>query len=655
MKEQQGTWLKSSKRKTKKNLFKNKRTKILLFIFVFFLSINFMVYAHNRLAIFQSVKADSYSFRTSMRSDVFIQYDGSITIKYWINFTNTAMTKEIDWVDIGMPNKYFDLNSGNASIDGHTIPHSYISKSDYIDNGFQIYLGAYAIQPGKSGQFYFEANNPKMIYSDYENNSLASLEFSPTWFDSYYCPNYDYLEVNIYFPPNYTNGNLVKYHYTKYDSYNVNVIIGNNHYLRYTWIKENVAMKQYTYGVSFPKDWLDVRVPWTPNPETIHKIVVQLFWISCIIIIVAIIYKAIKNKVRPKYYPPKKRESLAGLGDPSIILCFVILTFLIIFPFLSIVITIVVISIYISALIIVALAIRTLVRRMKKIAGKPEIYIETTGVNKDLSVVEAAIIRNTPLDKVIFLIMFGLIRKNALKIISVDPLKLELLPLDDAAKSSLKWYHLAFLDAVYKTGALKGKIKENILKKLMINLIKKTYRKMKTYDLKSTVKYYDQMIEKAWAEIKKLPKGIKWEDIEKQFDWILLDDLFKTRAPVYFQNRYYTSRPYWFRHYYYYDHYWYQNRYWHRFAHSKNRVPPPMHNINLESFADTIANSISDIATKITNNFIGFAQSIVDKVRPVVHTSSGSGKSHHYSGHGCACACACACAGCACACAGGGR
>ncbi|GAH67382.1 unnamed protein product, partial [marine sediment metagenome] len=97
-----------------------------------------------------------------------------------------------------------------------------------------IWLTGHYIDPGESGQLYVIGNNPNMIFGDYENESLVSVEFSPTWFGSSFCSTYEYLEVNFYFPPNFTNGNEVKWHYREYDSYSFMELDGTD-YLIYTW------------------------------------------------------------------------------------------------------------------------------------------------------------------------------------------------------------------------------------------------------------------------------------------------------------------------------------------------------------------------------------------------------------------------------------
>ena len=83
--------------------------------------------------------AASYSFQVDkMTTNVFINYDGSIRIQYWINFTNYGQA--IDWIDIGFPTDDYVLSSISASIDGTPISSSRIAKSSVIDIGVEVDL-----------------------------------------------------------------------------------------------------------------------------------------------------------------------------------------------------------------------------------------------------------------------------------------------------------------------------------------------------------------------------------------------------------------------------------------------------------------------------------------------------------------------------------
>lgn len=609
----------------------------------------------------------SYSFQlNSMVANCFIELDGSVTIQYNLTITNNPGAKPIDWLDIAFPNKDYNINSVTASENGTAISKSLISPSTAIAIGVQIDLRSHPLLAGQSAQFYVQGNNPNMIYGDYENQSMDSVEFYPTQFDPSYCPTYQYLQVNIFFPPNSTNGNLVKYHYSKYDSYDTNVIIGNNHYLKYTWNKTNAPMQEYKYGVSFPKSWVDVSIGWTANPVLVNFVVDTLLVVSIVGLVAGISYFIYRyfHITRKRYYPPKKVYSTGG-DKIMLFCCSAFFGALLIAAFWSTFSNIMLIigffAIVIAGFGMIGYLIYKLISNRKKPYSKPNISIECVGVKKGLSVVEAAVIKNTPLNKVMFLIIFGLIKESRLKITDNNPLKFEILSEENIKE--LPEYQSDFLKAIIKDGPRKGEIAETKLRTLLIDLITKTYNRMKGHDLDATILYYDNMINKAWETVKKLPNEIQWKDIENEYSWLMLDNLFEQRSQTYFANRYYSVYPYWYPNYYYYPYFWnrgYYYSYYPRLVGPNARigsVAAPMNHINIGMFSNTMVRGMESISNRIVTNFSNFAETIVNKVRPTVRsTSSGrSGGGHGYSGGGCACACACACAGCACACAGGGR
>lgn len=595
----------------------------------------------------QPVRAQNYSFDTdAMVVDVEVKKDGSINIEYWINFTNHQWASTIDVVDIGFPNEHYDLDSVKAYMNGKE--RTDIRKSTYIDIGVEIWLGSESLYSGQSGQLHVIANNPKMIYEDWEDTDMASMKFSPTWFNSEFCSTYEYLEVNIIFPDGCNDGNEVKYHDTKYDDYSF-----RGDQLVYTWTKSNAPMEQYTYGVSFPKKYMDSYQPWSANPEIVRIIVNILITISLIGLIGGgsfLIYNYFK-KYKTRYYPPKPKTPA---GDFASFLCMSIFgvgfIFMMFWSFIGDIILIVAFYGMILAGfgIIAYLLYRVIEDKVAKLPySEPNIKIDSIGVNQHLSVVEAAIIQNTPLNKVMFLIIFSLIRTGHLKIIDHDPLKFEVLEPKDA--ENLKIYQRKFLKAIKSRGKNKGRIKEDELKKLLTNLIKATYKKMKGYKLKETIEFYEAKIARAWKAVKDMPKELEWKDIEDQYKWLILDEDFKQKSKRVFRDRYYHHRPYYYNRYYYY-HYYYP-RYRTRYYPSRSSNSVPKQHINIHSFSDSIVRSIGDISNSIVTNFTNFADSIVSKVSPFKSTTGDGGR----SGGGGGCACACACAGCACACAGGGR
>ena len=55
----------------------------------------------------------------------------------------------------------------------------------------------------------------------------------------------------------------------------------------------------------------------------------------------------------------------------------------------------------------------------------PKVTIEGHGIKRGLTAVEAAILLEEPLDKVMTMILFGVIKKNAAEVIRRDPLEIK--------------------------------------------------------------------------------------------------------------------------------------------------------------------------------------------------------------------------------------
>jgi len=175
--------------------------------------------------------------------------DGGIDIYYTIDFQTYGYGIPI--VDIGFPNNFYDLLNIEATIDG--TPITDIRRSQYLMCGIELHLGNNAIKPYTSGSLWVKASNPIMIFrDDLEPFQLASIEFTPTWFDPYICRNVDYLEVNFFLPEGFMEPDQVKWHYIK--PYSIgSSFSGGIWRLHYQWRWTNTRPQQNTIGVSFPQ------------------------------------------------------------------------------------------------------------------------------------------------------------------------------------------------------------------------------------------------------------------------------------------------------------------------------------------------------------------------------------------------------------------
>ncbi len=70
-----------------------------------------------------SVAAQSYSFNlTKEVVNVYWNSDGTMALDYVFTFANDPGGHLIDYVDVGMPNGNFDMNTASADANGHSLP-----------------------------------------------------------------------------------------------------------------------------------------------------------------------------------------------------------------------------------------------------------------------------------------------------------------------------------------------------------------------------------------------------------------------------------------------------------------------------------------------------------------------------------------------------
>jgi hypothetical protein len=295
---------------------------------------------------------------------------------------------------------------------------------------------------------------------------------------------------------------------------------------------------------------------------------------------------------------------------------------------------------------IIVLGIRS-ARRQKLAYLPPKISIEGHGIKRGLTAVEAAILLETPLDRVLTMILFGLIKKSAAKVTQEDPLEIERL---SPQPEGLHPYETAFLEAMDKA---KKRERDRALQKVSIDLVKSVQKKMKGFSLKETREYYQAIAEKAWLQVEAADTPeVKSERYADDLEWTMLDDEFDERTKRTFQTGP-VFVPIW----------------WPAYMPSTARSIPSAGSsmpsapssggggrISLPTlpgatFAASMVNGVQTTSGNLVSNVLDFTGGVTSTTNPPPKTNWSSGS----AGGGGGCACACACAGCACACAGGGR
>ncbi len=539
------------------------------------------------------VQAQDYYFAVEKQDmEVFVNEDGSLTIDYTFVFANQPGAHPIDIVDVGLPNNNYVLNSITAEIDGS--PVASIEKSDYIDIGIMVDLGSQAIQPGQRGTLHVNIGTiNKSIYpSEVEaNEDYASFEISPTWFGPEYVTGNTDLTVTLYLPVGLTSEEP-RYHTPQSWPGDSQPVSGfdNMGGIYYQWNSPNAnAYTQYTFGASFPARTV---------PES--------------------------QIVKPPAISIDPEAICSGL------ICLGIAGFF-------------VLSIY-------SATVGAKKRKLKYLP--PKIAVEGHGIKRGLTAIEAAILMEQPMDKVLTMALFSVLKKGAAEVVSREPLKIKI---TQPKPEGLHPYEEEFLIAMEKD----KKEQRALLQTMIINLVQSVSKKMKGFSRKETINFYKDIMEKAWNQVEtaQTPE-VKSEKYDENLDWTMLDKNYDGRTRDTFGTGPVFVPTWWWR----YDPSVRPATSSPTFG-KVDASPSPIGSgktsINLPSlpgadFAASITNGVQSFASGVVGNVTDFTSGITNKTNPIPKSTS-SGRSSRGGGGGGSCACACACAGCACACAGGGR
>lgn len=556
---------------------------------------------------YSAVAAQTYYFRVD-RSEVnfYVESDGSVFIEYTYTFYNDPSADPIEYVDIGMPNDNYSISQIFAEIDGNTITD--ITSSPYVNHGYALGLGSRSIQPGASGTVHTVAGPVSgMLYFgqvDAEED-YASFQFSPNYFDSDLAYGSTDMSVNLILPPGLKAEEPRYFTPQKWPGSDEPISgMTSDGRAYYQWqSKDATSSREYIFGGAFPARLIP--------QDTIVK-------------------------------EPSGFENLIGavgnfFSSGSVCFCGFFLIFIGFF----------VLSIYQST-------VGVKKRKLKYLP--PKISIEGHGIKRGLTAVEAAVLMEQPMDKIMTMILFGTIKKNAATVVKQNPLTLEVAP---TLPEGLRSYETEFLEA-FKIEKLADRNRK--LQDTMINLVKSVTQKIKGFSRKETVAYYEKIIQEAWNQVEtaETPE-VKVEKYDKYMDWTMMDGDFNDRT-----ERTFSSGPV------------FVPVWWGRYdptfrpaASTSAGIPGGQATVSTSgggksvsmpslpgsAFAASMINGVQTFSAGVVGDLTRFTSGVTEKTNPIPKTTSssiGKGGGFHGGGGG-GCACACACAGCACACAGGGR
>jgi hypothetical protein len=565
------------------------------------------------LAPVQPVEAQTYRFTLPQYEvEAYIEADGSVTLYYYMVFENDRSASPLDFVDLGLPKGQYKFGNIEATIDGKSITG--IGASEYV-SGAELPLRKDAIQPGATGTVIVYARAITHLLYSYDQDDhegYANFQFMPNYFGSEYdrSRNTKY-RVTIILPPDVGVNDGVYYEPAKWPgSATPEASTTQDGRVYYSWYTENADVHTgYVFGAAFPASAVPAEAVGSASNNNV---------------------KGSNTSGSSSNFMNLLTGLACCLGSVLTIVGMIVL--------------------------IKRNADKAAARKMQYLP--PKISIAGQGIKRGLTAVEAGILMELPLDRILTMILFGLLKKEAVAVLKRDPLELEIPP---TLPADLHGYELGFLMAFRQENQSKKRLQ---LKSMMIDLVKDVSKKMKGFSKAETVAYYKDIVNRAWlaVETAKTPE-IKSAEFDKGLEWTMLDGDFNQRT-----ERTFTGGPV------------ILPRWWGRYdpvyrtgtGSGTLAQPAPSTaggpsgksapSLNLpripgSDFAASVINGGSAMAASAIGNVTDFTRSVTNSTNPipVSHSSSGSGGFRGGGGGGSSCACACACAGCACACAGGGR
>jgi len=563
------------------------------------------------------VSAQDYRFEvTAMEVEAYIEENGTLSLWYLFEFQNLPSGAAIEYVDIGMPTSSYNMSAVQAEVDGISITD--IESSPYVSNGFALGLGDHSIPPGQSGTvtaWIPGVQNVLTPYNSGDRENYINFQFSPSWFD----PQYDKstgteYRVTIILPPGVGDGEGVYYNPENWPGSSTPDDSGRTEAedrIYYSWFTDNAnTHTKYIFGSAFPNEVV-------PEGAVVTKIPQET------------------QSSTPDSGPGFISSILNVFGGNFCCFGFGLL-FVAIFGW----------SIYQGT-------VGANKRKMKYLP--PKMKIEGHGIKRGLTAVEAAILMEQPMDKILTMILFGTLKKEAAIVEQQEPLKLEV---SEPLPEELHPYEMDFLNA-FKEPESKRRA---ALQKMMVDLVNSVSKKMKGFSRKESIAYYEDIMRRAWKMVEEADTPeVKSEKYDQTLEWTMLDDEYADRT-----RRTFVGSPV------------FVPIWWPRYSPSYRQSiggglgharasggklstgggvggsRSSLPHIPGSNFAAGVINGTAGMAAGAVGSLASFTSGITNRTNPIPVTSK-SGGGGFRGGGGSSCACACACAGCACACAGGGR
>ncbi|MCP4228608.1 MAG: hypothetical protein GY771_00470, partial [bacterium] len=299
--------------------------------------------------------------------EVIINADSSLDVEYWTTFANSSDGDPIEVIDVGFNSGDFDPDEMTADMDGN--PVESIATSTYIRNGVEIYP-EYAIFSNETETLHLKGRNYRRVFEDSEDEDYASVVFGTNYFGEKFCYSTKHLTVRMIFPPG-ASPDDVKYH-ESIGGAPANAYVREDGRVVYEYfVPDALPYEMNRFGVSFPRDLVsEVRKP----PNAIGQLFGDIF--GSVWMFIVRHYKSFFEYVLV----------FSGLWVPLLVI----------------------------PLVFLFIDISSRRRRMKYLP--PLAKMEGTGIKRGLSAPEVALLLEKPLNHALTLILFGLVKKNTVRI-----------------------------------------------------------------------------------------------------------------------------------------------------------------------------------------------------------------------------------------------
>ena len=458
--------------------------------------------------------AQDYSFRVpKLEMHAIIQRDASAKLIYDITFENMPGAHAIDIVDIGVPHSDYSLGNVKASVDGK--PALDVRHSEYVKPGFEVHLGVGTIMAGQKGTFHVEFDMPNMVYQDTTRKDYASFRVTPTWFGSEYVSGVTNISVAVHLPKGLERDEIL------HQGQEFTNVAKTDDGFSAVWLMQGERLTgPHMVAISFPKRDLD-RVVYMTRWQLLVK------WFSeskGARIFAAIVAFALAAGAYFRF-----------TGGTGFSLFLVVAVGCGIWFYQKPAAHLISLPVLAS---LVGLNEYFLHKRKSKYLP-PIAELEGGGIKRGLTAPEAAVLLELPFERVLGLVIFGMLKKGILREIDNDPLIVELhesfvanekdIDHKDRAKhyrraarklgTVVHGYETGFLFLLEKNvGKPVAKIQFTVPIKVLIT---NTAAKMKAFDLSDTQDYYRSIVSRAVNQAKNVG-DIK--QMDKHFEWIMMDD-----------------------------------------------------------------------------------------------------------------------------------